>query len=233
MELNEIRNWSYDELDDAIVSKKKTIDFNEKEIARLNTEIKMLREVKSQKTMADSLKMITDLGIDFSLTDLQAFLQSKKNPASTENVQENQTNDATHEGKIPAVEEVAPVTEEVSAVEEVAPVTEEVPAVEEVAPVTEEVPAVEEVTPVAQKKISQENTDALNNPPEEIFEDVNPLQPENLNNLQMVARGLKLPLNATLAEVRGEFEKNKNDLPPAWTLLFEKTLGKIERGETV
>ena len=214
MELNEIRNWSYDELDDAIVSKKKTIDFNEKEIARLNTEIKMLREVKSQKTMADSLKMITDLGIDFSLTDLQAFLQSKKNPASTENVQENQTNDATHEGKIPAVEEVAPVTEEVS-------------AVEEVAPVTEEVPAVEEVTPVAQKKISQENTDALNNPPEEIFEDVNPLQPENLNNLQMVARGLKLPLNATLAEVRGEFEKNKNDLPPAWTLLFEKTLGKI------
>ena len=87
MELNEIKNWSYDEFD-------KTIDFDKKEIARMNTEItkleseiKMLREVKSQKTMTDSLKMITDLGIDFSLTDLQAFLQSKKNPAATENGQ--------------------------------------------------------------------------------------------------------------------------------------------------
>ena len=87
MELNEIQNWSYDEFD-------KTIDFDKKEIARMNTEItkleseiKMLREVKSQKTMTDSLKMITDLGIDFSLTDLQAFLQSKKNPAATENGQ--------------------------------------------------------------------------------------------------------------------------------------------------
>ena len=87
MELNEIKNWSYDEFD-------KTIDFDKKEIARMNTEItkleseiKKLREVKSQKTMTDSLKMITDLGIDFSLTDLQAFLQSKKNPAATENGQ--------------------------------------------------------------------------------------------------------------------------------------------------
>ena len=206
MELNEIQNWSYDEFDNAIVSKKKTIDFDKKEIARMNTEItkleseiKMLREVKSQKTMTDSLKMITDLGIDFSLTDLQAFLQSRKNNASTENGQENQTNDATHEEKISS----------------------------------EEIPAFEEVAPVVQNKISQENTDALNNPLDEIFEDVNPPQPEKLNNLQIIARNLKLPLNATLAEVRGEFEKSKNDLPPAYTVLFEETLGKIERGETV
>jgi len=94
MELNEIQNWSYNEFDNAIVSKKKTIDFDKKEIARMNTEItkleseiKMLREVKSQKTMTDSLDMITNLGIDFSLTDLQAFLQSRKNNASTENGQ--------------------------------------------------------------------------------------------------------------------------------------------------
>ena len=56
---------------------------------------------------------------------------------------------------------------------------------------------------------------------------------EKLNDLQIVARGLKLPLNATLAEVRGEFEKNKNDLPPSFAVLFEETLGKIERGEIV
>ena len=79
MELNEVKNWSYDELD-------KSISFNKDEISRLESEIKMLREVKSQKTMADSLTMITDFGIDFSLADLQEFLQSKKN-AATENGQ--------------------------------------------------------------------------------------------------------------------------------------------------
>ena len=94
MELNEIKNWSYEKLDNAIVLNKNSIDFNEKEIARLNTEvtklkseIKILREVKSQKTMTDSLNMITDLGIDFSLDDLKSFLQSKKNNAATENGQ--------------------------------------------------------------------------------------------------------------------------------------------------
>ena len=217
MELNEIQNWSYDELDNAIVSNKNSIDFNEKEITKLNTaitksksEIKKLREVKSRKMMTDSLSMITDNDIDFSLADLQAFLQSKKNPAATENGQENQTNDATHEEKNSS---------------------EEIPIVEEVAPVAEEIPAVEEVAPVVQNKIAQENTDVLNNPLDEIFEDANPPQSEKLNDLQVVAQGLKLPLNATLAEVRGEFEKNKNDLPPAWTIYFKDIIGKVERGD--
>ena len=79
MELNEIKNWSYEKLDH-------TITFNKTEIARLENEIKMLREVKSKKTMEDSLAMITDSGINFSLEDLQAFLQSRKNTA-TENGQ--------------------------------------------------------------------------------------------------------------------------------------------------
>ena len=79
MEMNNMENWSYDDFD-------KSISSNEEEISRLREANKKLREVKSQM-MADSLSMITDNGIDFSLADLQAFLQSKKNNAATENGQ--------------------------------------------------------------------------------------------------------------------------------------------------
>ena len=79
MELKEIENWTYEKFDHAI-------NFNKTEITKLESEIKKLREVKSKKTMEDSLAMITDSGIDFSLEDLQAFLQSRKNTA-TENGQ--------------------------------------------------------------------------------------------------------------------------------------------------
>ena len=80
MEMNNMENWSYDDFD-------KSISSNEEEISRLREANKKLRKVKSQKMMTDSLSMITDNGIDFSLADLQAFLQSKKNPAATENGQ--------------------------------------------------------------------------------------------------------------------------------------------------
>ena len=80
MEMNNMENWSYDDFD-------KSISSNKEEISRLREANKKLRKVKSQKMMTDSLSMITDNGIDFSLADLQAFLQSKKNPAATENGQ--------------------------------------------------------------------------------------------------------------------------------------------------
>ena len=73
--------------------------------------------------------------------------------------------------------------------------------------------------------------ECLNSPADEIFEDVNLSQVEKLNDLQIIAKALKLPEDATFEEVRGEFEVNKNDLPPAWIVHFEEMLGKIERGE--
>ena len=39
---------------------------------------------------------------------------------------------------------------------------------------------------------------------------------------------LGLPFNATLAEARKEFEKNKNSLPPNAVDEFEKTLQKAQ-----
>ena len=80
MEMNNMENWSYDDFD-------KSISSNEEEISRLREANKKLHEVKSRKMMTESLSMITDNGIDFSLADLQAFLQSKKNSAATENGQ--------------------------------------------------------------------------------------------------------------------------------------------------
>ena len=72
MELHDVKNWAYDKLDNSII-------FTKKEIMKLESQLKMLREVKSQKMMTDSLAMITDFGIDFSLADLQAFLTSRRN----------------------------------------------------------------------------------------------------------------------------------------------------------
>ena len=111
MELNDVKDWSYDDFD-------KSISSNEEEISRLREANKKLREVKSRKMMTESLSMITDNGIDFSLADLQAFLQSRKNSAVTDG-KENQSNDAAHEEKtsseeIPVVEEVAPAVEEIA-----------------------------------------------------------------------------------------------------------------------
>ena len=52
MELHDVKNWAYDKLDNSII-------FTKKEIIKLESELKMLREVKSQKMMTDSLAMIT------------------------------------------------------------------------------------------------------------------------------------------------------------------------------
>ena len=82
MEMNNMENWSYDDFDKSISSNESEISRLKDETSRLREANKKLREVKSRKMMADSLSMITDNGIDFSLADLQAFLQSKKNNAA-------------------------------------------------------------------------------------------------------------------------------------------------------
>ena len=224
MELKEIENWTYEKFDHAI-------NFNKTEITKLESEIKKLREVKSKKTMEDSLAMITDSGIDFSLEDLQAFLQSKKNAAN----ENRQT-------KKPIVEEVASVAEEIPVVEEVAPVVEEILAVEKVAPVVEEIPAVEEVaqdkkaqndvTPIIAQE--QNADDILNNPTaEEIFEDAVPVVNSHSAEYKTIAQSLGLPENTSVAEIRQIFDINKNSFPPSIADNFEEMISKMERGEIV
>lgn len=77
MEKCDVKNWSYADFDEAILR-------NENEIAKLETDLKILRsdlqlfrEVKSQKILDESKAMIVESKIDFSLADFQAFLESK------------------------------------------------------------------------------------------------------------------------------------------------------------
>jgi len=197
MELNNVKNWSYDELDNAII-------FSKKEIARLESEIKLLREVKSQKTMTDSLAMITDFGIDFSLADLQAFLSSRRNVVTKiANKTPEEISKKPTETKIPAPE--------ISSDTQVAKIS-------KTEKKTETVP---------------ENSpdDALNNPQAvEIFEEVK--SGEGKKPLQVIAQSLGLPKDSTFEQIKKAFEAGgRNNLPPAYADHFEDLLGEMERGE--
>jgi len=77
------------------------------------------------------------------------------------------------------------------------------------------------------------NVDLLNNPAEEIFEEVK-VKSEKQKNLQTVAQGLGLPKDATFAEVKKAFEAGgKNNVPQPLAAAYEQMLGEIERGEIV
>lgn len=71
MKFEDLKEWSYAEFDSAI-------SHNENEIARLQSETKTLREAKSQKILKESMPMISESKIDFSLADFQEFLQLKR-----------------------------------------------------------------------------------------------------------------------------------------------------------
>ena len=201
MELNNVKNWSYDELDNAII-------FSKKEIARLESEIKLLREVKSQKTMTDSLAMITDFGIDFSLADLQAFLSSRRNVVTKiANKTPEEISKKPTETKIPAPE--------ISSDTQVAKIS---TSEEEVEKKNETVP-------------DNSPDEVLNNPPAvEIFEEVK--SDEGKKSLRVIARSLGLPEDSTFEQIKKAFKAGgRNNLPPAYADHFEDLLGKMERGE--
>jgi len=92
MDFKQLKKLSYDEIDFAISNRQAEIDANfskikpfQDEISRLDSEIKNLRDVKSQKIIDDSKQVIIDSQIDFSLEDFQQFLLSKKNLKVTSN----------------------------------------------------------------------------------------------------------------------------------------------------
>ena len=85
MDIKEVKKLSYADIDSLISKNESQIDANiskikpfQDEISRLESEIKTLREVKSQKIIDDSKQSIVDSKIDFSLEDFQEFLLSKK-----------------------------------------------------------------------------------------------------------------------------------------------------------
>ena len=203
MELNEIKNWSYDKLD-------KSISFNKNEISRLKNEIKMLREVKSQKTMADSLTMITDFGIDFSLADLQAFLKSKKNAVVDK---ETQT--------------------EVSVAEEVAP--EEKSTQDDSIAQEQNSDDFLKTSGVGEDTTEENSKNAFGGEEsaEDIFEDAVPDVTSRSITYKTITQNLGLPENASVAEIRQAFDVGKNSLPPAFANDFGEKISKMERGEIV
>ena len=245
MEMNNMENWSYDDFD-------KSISSNENAISRLKDEIKKLREVKSQKMMTESLSMITDNDIDFSLADLQAFLQSKKNNAADSQTQEKNKTDSSTE----VAETTSSETANVETVVEDKKIETQIPQpdlsrkVEEVeqknfkvdadeflnnppteedkektsSEVAEEVPVVEEVIPVAQENDNPPATEKADDT-EEIFEDVNSQQ----DDLKKIAEYLDMPKDATFTEVRQKFNANKNYLMPSIADEYEKILRKFEK----
>ena len=193
MELNEIKNWSYDKLD-------KSISFNKNEISRLKNEIKMLREVKSQKTMADSLTMITDFGIDFSLADLQAFLKSKKNAVVDK---ETQT--------------------EVSVAEEVAP--EEKSTQDDSIAQEQNSDDFLKTSGVGEDTTEENSKNAFGGEEsaEDIFEDAVPDVNSRSITYKTITQNLGLPENASVTEIRQAFDADKNSLPPAIADNFGET----------
>ena len=218
MELKDVQNWSYNELDKAINFSKNSIVSDEKEIARLElditnleSDIKMLREVKSQKTMADSLGMITDFGIDFSLEDLQAFLSDRRNVV-TKIAEEN----PKEISKTDFLAETKNLEPEISQSDEVVQSNDAEKENEE------------SVTESVEQNLSTTADEILNNSSAEAFEE---LEGENEKMLRTIKENLGLPEDATLAEAKSKLEANRNILPPAWFNHFEDIIGKVERGE--
>lgn len=287
-ELKDIKTWSFDELDDAIGSRKKIID-------NLNNDVRKLREVKWQKTCEEMKSKVVDSGIDFSPELLQQFFlksaeaeaeikpakskskSSRSKKDATEKTDDKDNDDDAHPAddvvKNSSPEKTATalssennsannVAADISAdaVDEknvpqenfqpevnVPPkVSEEKTALEEIA--VEDAPPTENVEP---KNFGNQNTDALNNPDEEIFEEVDSqpknstsegprevakkaevnFQPENssLKELKNIANYLGLSADASFAEVRRAFEIRKNEVLPTIADSFEKVLGEMEK----
>ena len=81
----EMKKLSYDELDGkAAMLKSEIFALNfkvkkiQEEISRRESALKKLREVKWQKVCEDMKVQIIDSDVDFSIDDLQKFLQVKK-----------------------------------------------------------------------------------------------------------------------------------------------------------
>ena len=178
MEMNNMENWSYDDFD-------KSISSNEEEISRLREANKKLREVKSRKMMTDSLSMITDNGIDFSLADLQAFLQSKKNNAADSQTQEKNKTDSSTE----VAETTSSETANVETVVEDKKIETQIPQPD----------LSRKVEEVEQKNFKVDADEFLNNPPTE--EDKEKTSSEFAEELPVVAEVIPVA--------------QENDNPPA------------------